>query len=905
MKFSKDGYKKNSKDKDNPVNYIKGGKLTMRGVSHPVMAIPYDKGGNAMPAKLMMPEQEYDFGGEVSYVMEIPYKKGGVEYAQTGLFSGLDITSNPDYQYLQEQFSQVSTPQNPIYTQPQGTSNVNRTQTVPQQPQETVTSVPNLASIFATKSEAQKKLEQQAFGEQGVVDITKEQLPDSIADLPKLPINQKNQGLKGMSQNYQFFNPYGGYDIPTAAYTLGTNIQEGDALGITGSAGKLLTGLGRNIVSGLGAANRNQFVLNEANQKRREALTQTEYLQEGGTLSQEEIDLLANEISDDIKFSPDWMRQNVERVQPVEKVNIPQINLGKYRDVGYFNVTPQGDKFILSTTEKNPHTADSVKRLQPYLQGLNPNTQLEIQYTPKMQEGGLTEEETNLLTGEYVTGIDNENAPKNVEVEVNEWMKFINGDVSKVMGNNHENGGEKMNVEKGTKVISDFTKIGKDNAKYFRDTHEIKVKATDTYAKIMDKLSKKLGISDLVEEEKEIISKVDKQRETGDSSTYDLNMQFLSGRLQEIKEEKKPLEEKRAEMFEDVFSKQEDAKKSEKLKKGGEIDKIAKKYGVEPEKAMELIEKYQEGGEAGEQVRILIGELGLKDSYEGEEALRILENLHNYDATEFFDIETLEGKGDNFKLTPKENAIALIKKEENTKNPNIDYGAIDQYFKNLPISDDASLYGDYDIDSAEQPGDKIDTRENIAPNQAANILNLPDQTPLPPTTLQPQLKGEVRLGRIEPTYISPEASLTELNRQLTSAQERLSQLPDSQRQAAIASMLANSQSAVNQATVQTEVANQQAQMSADQFNIGQRSKEDLLNLENALQYEAKIQKGMSNYQQSLRNFFNAMQQNQLGKYNEINRLNLLNQLYDNFQFTPQGVQQVDSAEFQAPNINRK
>jgi len=99
MKFSKDGYKENSKDKGNPYNTIKGGKITMKGVKHPIMAIPYDKDGNPMPARIMQPEQEYDFGGEVSYVMEIPYKKGGKTYQMGGDFM---VQNTPAYQQMSQ-----------------------------------------------------------------------------------------------------------------------------------------------------------------------------------------------------------------------------------------------------------------------------------------------------------------------------------------------------------------------------------------------------------------------------------------------------------------------------------------------------------------------------------------------------------------------------------------------------------------------------------------------------------------------------------------------------------------------------------------------------------------------------------------------------------------------------------
>ena len=64
-----------------------------------------------------------------------------------------------------------------------------------------------------------------------------------------------------------------------------------------------------------------------------------------------------------------------------------------------------------------------------------------------------------------------------------------------------------------------------------------------------------------------------------------------------------------------------------------------------------------------------------------------------------------------------------------------------------------------------------------------------------------------------------------------------------------------------------------------------------------MSYEAKVQRGINNYEQSVNNYFNAMTQNQLGKYMEINRLNLLNQLYDNFQYTGDGIEQTSQPTF--------
>src|SRR5690606_14701870 len=99
---------------------------------------------------------------------------------------------------------------------------------------------------------------------------------NNITDLD-LPQEQKNQ----------FFNPYGGYDIPTAAFKLGEFVESGNTLGKVGASLKILSGLGRNFMSGMGQMNREQFVLNEANQNRRDDLTQTQYAQQGGNVEQD------------------------------------------------------------------------------------------------------------------------------------------------------------------------------------------------------------------------------------------------------------------------------------------------------------------------------------------------------------------------------------------------------------------------------------------------------------------------------------------------------------------------------------------------------------------------------------------------------------------------------------------
>ena len=62
MKISKTGYKKNSKDKNEPALVIPSNKITMEGVDFPVFGVS-DTGD----AKMMYPGLDYSFGGNYVY----------------------------------------------------------------------------------------------------------------------------------------------------------------------------------------------------------------------------------------------------------------------------------------------------------------------------------------------------------------------------------------------------------------------------------------------------------------------------------------------------------------------------------------------------------------------------------------------------------------------------------------------------------------------------------------------------------------------------------------------------------------------------------------------------------------------------------------------------------------------
>jgi hypothetical protein len=68
--YSKNGYKRNSEDVNEPYNVIPSGNITMKGVDFPVYGV--DNLGNE---KIMQPGEDYSFPGDE--VLEIPIKQKG------------------------------------------------------------------------------------------------------------------------------------------------------------------------------------------------------------------------------------------------------------------------------------------------------------------------------------------------------------------------------------------------------------------------------------------------------------------------------------------------------------------------------------------------------------------------------------------------------------------------------------------------------------------------------------------------------------------------------------------------------------------------------------------------------------------------------------------------------------
>ena len=187
------------------------------------------------------------------------------------------------------------------------------------------------------------------------------------------------------------------------------------------------------------------------------------------------------------------------------------------------------------------------------------------------QEGG-TISNAEEMTGAYLT--ETEEAPT-VELEKDEFtLNSQTGEIQKVVGEKHTNGGVKSDLPAGSQVLSNYTKIGAKTAKELKEMFDISIKPKDTFAKVMDKIDAKIGYKETIEEETEYLKTLEKQQtlDTNDA-TKKLNEQHIAKELKENEEKKSELEDKRVEAFQTLFQEQESRPKksngTEVLNKNG------------------------------------------------------------------------------------------------------------------------------------------------------------------------------------------------------------------------------------------------------------------------------------------------------------------------------------------------
>lgn len=181
------------------------------------------------------------------------------------------------------------------------------------------------------------------------------------------------------------------------------------------------------------------------------------------------------------------------------------------------------------------------------------------------------------LTGSFEMGLSSNTSHKgNSEIEGGEYTKDNNGNIKEVIGKKHSQGGVKVLLQDGERVLTDYDKIPEKLATKIKDNLGIRVSKRDTYSTVLDKYNKKIGFDKVVAEEEKLNKRILEQKDPNiDGVTRQLNLQALSSKLSEIKKEKQPLKEQQVQLFDILFADQENRKIFDNMKqtmfqKGGQ-----------------------------------------------------------------------------------------------------------------------------------------------------------------------------------------------------------------------------------------------------------------------------------------------------------------------------------------------
>lgn len=551
---------------------------------------------------------------------------------------------------------------------------------------------------------------------------------------------------------------------------------------------------------------------------------------------------------------------------------------------------------------------------------------------PQAREGGkITGAEA--MTGEYAVEEPN-GAPITVEVEDGEYVKDNKtGEIKKVVGDSHEDGGVGMNLE-DAKIISNFTKVGADNAKQLSKEYDVKISSKDTFATVLDKITKKSGLEKLVEEEVKLTEQLEKVITNSelDENSQELNTQFLTGKMQEIKDKQIPLREYRSKAFEDVFSRQEKIPKKngdlqvQYMQEGGYTNEDRRRRFRDWAQNMQAF-GYQ--GNVDVQAKDLNREAGRLQKWMVENKPELV--------VDYFQTQPMTAKGveiiknqypDAFKqagieankqasqYTPQEKeALKGVLGNELNNQFWLDQFNDEKYDWRGILAPVGSELQPVVGDNANQitTSAVLPTPDNVEPTIADVANNAPQKEPtarqlaegnfrfqplyMQPSAVQPVMLAGVQAPNVRTDFVKTtvEPNLVELARQSVATQEQLGFLPDSQRAAMLATSFAQNQSVANQAISQAEVANQQAENAARLQQANLDFKSDITNQQFRQDYQNQVFGGQNAYEQGLQNYFNKAY-NEPGQLAQLerNKINAYNQLFDKYKINNGQVTFVDN-----------
>lgn len=290
--INRTGYTQGTNTESNSYNIIPSNVITMVNVNKPLTLIPiingkprYDMRKIANPG-----DPDIDFGEGVSGVLEIPYAQsqyntiGGNPYPNMGTGINYGLYSVPPIDSSLEGYN---------YTPKQPNSIEDLTK--PQSKNIYFDYNPETGDMGSPTKITAPGLQLKDVSMDTILTPERKKEIDANIRQSTEALDTKLKQQNNTSNNYGkpfmgAINPYGGWNMANASVMLGASIEDGNALGIIGSAGKILTEGFRNGFSGAAAMrrfrdSRKEYMDKDAEARRREGEYWAGTYQDGGKVS--------------------------------------------------------------------------------------------------------------------------------------------------------------------------------------------------------------------------------------------------------------------------------------------------------------------------------------------------------------------------------------------------------------------------------------------------------------------------------------------------------------------------------------------------------------------------------------------------------------------------------------------
>jgi hypothetical protein len=296
-----------------------------------------------------------------------------------------------------------------------------------------------------------------------------------------------------------------------------------------------------------------------------------------------------------------------------------------------FNGMGDANQLQIASNNYNTKTRNAMVRPMGYTQDLLANKYLRDGYS--YAEGGTFDPVSLAVANDRA--LAEQSGMANAEVEDGEYVNQ-GGTIKQAVGERHEDGGVKVNLEQGDRVLTDRTELGRDKAKMLEKEYKIKVKPKHTYSEAMEKLNAKIGMTKVVEEQEKIMGKLAKNEQVQDEATKAVNESLLGRKLEALEAKRVELEETQNFLYNVLYGMQEvDKKKNDK----GNFERV-------DVKDKEILEGAVPTNEGGNEMMANGGEMNGK-SYEDINAMYATLQQNPYAFANPFEMQYMQRQEEN------------------------------------------------------------------------------------------------------------------------------------------------------------------------------------------------------------------------------------------------------------------